>query len=100
VTGQDWRGDEISQSTDSDVQIMQKYFDFVLGAYEPIPIEQGSKKGSAISTPERFMGMRPAPMYLTAPEQYDAMKRYQARKRDQLKRRHDAAHQRVYGGTQ
>lgn len=100
VTGKDWRGDEIAKSTDSTAQVLKKYFDFVADAYTPISMEANAKKGTAISGPERFLGAKAAPMYLTDPEGYAAMQAKLKKNADKLKARHDATHERTYGGTQ
>lgn len=99
-TGKDWRGDPIAPSTASPAEVVKAYLEMAAGTWQPISTENRAKVGSKISGPERFSGMKAAPMFLTDPQGYAVMKRKQAAKADKLKARHDAAHERNYGGTQ
>lgn len=100
LTGKDWRGDPIAPSTAGAGEVLKNYLEMAAGTWQPISTENRAKKGTGLTGVERFSGIRPAPMFMTNPEGYKAMKAAQAKRADKLKARHDATHERNYGGTQ
>jgi hypothetical protein len=99
-TGTDWRGDPIAPSTAGAGEVLKNYLEMAAGTWQPISTENRGKVGTKIGGVERFSGVKAAPMFLTDPEGYAAMKRKQGARADKLKARHDATHERTYGGTQ
>jgi len=75
VTNTDWRGDPISASTDTRMQALQKYLEFVGQGLEPISVAgmAGASPSSNIGGVERFFGAKPASMEFTDPEGYKNM---------------------------
>jgi len=75
ATNSDWRGDPISASTDTRMQALQKYLEFVGQGLEPISVAgmSGVSPTSKVGGFERFFGAKPASMEFTDPEGYKNM---------------------------
>ena len=67
LTNQDWAGHPIWNPNDPMSQKLLEYFQHVGQSLAPITLQQTttqSRKGTNISTPERLMGIRPAPTWI------------------------------------
>jgi len=75
ATNSDWRGDPISASTDTRMQALQKYLEFVGQGLEPISVASmaGASPSSNIGGVARFFGAKPASTEFTDPEGYKNM---------------------------
>lgn len=76
-TQHDWRGDPLGNPDDSWLWASAKT---IIESFTPISFQTAdrTKPGTNIGTGERFMGIRPAPMYLNDPVGYQGMKRAKA----------------------
>jgi len=72
-TGKDWRGDPIVMSDDDTTTAIKKWLEYAAGTWEPILASQTKKGGTGISSGERFMGIREAPMFAHDPAAYKRM---------------------------
>lgn len=103
LSNSDWRNDPIFNANDSAPQWLKQFWDYAVQNVGPISlrdIAKGAKEGSNLSTPERLLGVRPAPRYLTDPEGYEQMMKSIHGRQWQQKLKHDRRQQRLYGGEE
>jgi hypothetical protein len=91
ANGADWAGHPIAPSDMGALPALRKYLEYSLGEMAPIFMQSMEKQlpGSKIGGVERFMGMRPAPMYAHDPEAYRQMKEHQRLEADANKAWYD-----------
>jgi hypothetical protein len=102
LMNKDWQGLPIANPEDSAPEWLKQYFKFALDSLGPITARQqakGEKIGSAITTGERWMGVRPAPSYLQDPENYAVQQRNLNLREWKRKQNVEQRQQRLYGGT-
>jgi hypothetical protein len=83
-TGNDWRGDPIVKHLDPDIATrVGDYLSYLfmgndpqLGPITVRNLHRGEKRGSEISVVEQMLGVRPASMYIMAPEQTKKAQRH------------------------
>jgi hypothetical protein len=99
MQNRDWRDLPIVNPEDSAPEWLKQYFKFALDSYGPITLRQKDKPDSKISGGERMMGLREAPSYLTAPEDYAEQQKRLGEQKWRQKQNIEKRQQQLYGGT-
>lgn len=103
ASNRDWRDLPIFDPDGTVPEWLTQFLEYVRQGFGPITtrqIQQGRKEGSKISTGMALMGLREAPAYLTAPEDYAEQQRRLNVGRQKLKKNIERRQQQLYGGTE
>lgn len=68
MTNRQWNGAAITDPRSSIGENVKDYLDFIFHQFQPIAFKNSSGEGSAITTPENFLGIKPAPYAIREPE--------------------------------
>ena len=99
ASNSDWRGDPVINKNLPLLQQFEQLMGYVYQeAVSPIYLSGARKENTAISEPERFFGVRDAPMRANDPAAYKKLKGYVTARDNARKAQHDINAQRVQHG--